>query len=60
MTELDPAAYDVLTFDCYGTIIDWDRGIVGAFRPVLAAHGAREVSDAELLDLYARDRKSVV
>jgi len=54
MTELDPSAYDVLTFDCYGTIIDWDRGVVDTFRPVLAARGAREVSDAELLDLYAR------
>ncbi|HWV84232.1 MAG TPA: haloacid dehalogenase type II [Capillimicrobium sp.] len=54
MSALDPTAYDVLTFDCYGTIIDWDTGLLGAYRPVLAAHGARDVSDAELLDLYAR------
>lgn len=26
-----PAEYDVITFDCYGTLIDWDRGIRQAF-----------------------------
>jgi 2-haloalkanoic acid dehalogenase type II len=24
--------YDIVTFDCYGTLIDWDGGIAGAFR----------------------------
>jgi putative hydrolase of the HAD superfamily len=24
--------YDIVTFDCYGTLIDWERGIAGAFR----------------------------
>ena len=23
--------YDIITFDCYGTLIDWDGGIAGAF-----------------------------
>ena len=23
--------YDWLTFDCYGTLIDWEAGISGAF-----------------------------
>lgn len=23
--------YDVITFDCYGTLIDWESGIAGAF-----------------------------
>src|SRR5262245_30039201 len=26
-----PRAYDVVTFDCYGTLIDWERGIAEAF-----------------------------
>ena len=30
--------FDVLTFDCYGTLIDWETGILGALRPVFAAH----------------------
>jgi 2-haloacid dehalogenase len=26
------------TFDCYGTLIDWESGISNALRPVFAAH----------------------
>jgi 2-haloacid dehalogenase len=28
--------YRVLTFDCYGTLIDWERGIVAAIQPLVA------------------------
>ena len=35
---IDFDAFDVLTFDCYGTLIDWERGIVSALAPVFAAH----------------------
>ena len=31
--------WDILTFDCYGTLIDWNRGITEAFRDALAASG---------------------
>lgn len=30
--------YKVLTFDCYGTLIDWETGIEAVVRPWLAAH----------------------
>ncbi len=36
MSALDPTAYDTLSFDCYGTLIDWESGIVGALEPLLA------------------------
>ena len=29
--------YDVITFDCYGTLIDWERGIRTAFSALAAA-----------------------
>lgn len=32
--------YDVITFDCYGTLIDWERGIGEAFAAAGAADGA--------------------
>jgi 2-haloacid dehalogenase len=41
-----------LTFDCYGTIIDWETGILDAVRPVLAVHGA-DATDADVLGRYA-------
>ncbi|MBI4337247.1 MAG: haloacid dehalogenase type II [Chloroflexi bacterium] len=50
---MDFAQYQVLSFDCYGTLIDWETGISQALRPVLAAHG-RRMGDDELLELYAQ------
>ena len=26
--------YEVLTFDCYGTLIDWEKGVLEALQPV--------------------------
>jgi len=31
--------FSVLSFDCYGTLIDWESGIVAALAPWLAAQG---------------------
>src|SRR5438067_2222307 len=31
--------YDVITFDCYGTLIDWESGIANAFLNAAAADG---------------------
>ncbi len=33
------ASYDVVTFDCYGTLIDWERGIGAAFERATRAEG---------------------
>ena len=42
----------VITFDCYGTLIDWETGILSALRPVLSAHGSK-LSDVEVLRAYS-------
>lgn len=49
---LDLSRFKVMTFDCYGTMIDWESGIFSALRPVLAAHD-KNISDAALLELYS-------
>jgi 2-haloacid dehalogenase len=49
---LDFAQFKVLSFDCYGTLIDWETGIFSALRPILAAHD-KKLRDAELLALYS-------
>ena len=51
--SVDLAAFDVLSFDCYGTLIDWEAGLLAALRPVLDAHGV-SATDDELLETYAR------
>jgi 2-haloacid dehalogenase len=52
MTELDFGRFEVLTVDCYGTLIDWEAGLLGALRPVLAAHRVA-IADEDLLEAYA-------
>ncbi len=44
-------SFDVLTFDCYGTLIDWRSGILSALKPVLAEYEV-VLADDELLGLY--------
>jgi 2-haloacid dehalogenase len=46
---VDPDRFDVLTFDCYGTLIDWETGITAALRSV----ASWPVTDDELLERFA-------
>lgn len=48
---LDLTQYRVLTFDCYGTLIDWERGILNGLQPVLERHSIA-LSDDEALELF--------
>ena len=52
MTDLDYRRFDALTFDCYGTLIDWETGILTGLRAVLAPRGV-EPADDELLEVFA-------
>ncbi|MFQ5652484.1 MAG: haloacid dehalogenase type II [bacterium] len=44
--------FDILMFDCYGTLIDWESGLLFALKPVLSKHGV-QVADGPLLEAYA-------
>jgi len=46
--------YKVLTFDCYGTLIDWESGIWDALQPLLMAGDVAEVTREHALELFAR------
>jgi 2-haloacid dehalogenase len=50
---LDFRAFSALTFDCYGTLIDWESGLLGALMPFLHSHGVTDPPEA-VLPLYAR------
>jgi len=45
-------AFDVITFDCYGTLIDWENGIRDAFRAAAARDGVAPPAE-DLLAAYA-------
>jgi 2-haloacid dehalogenase len=53
VTAIDFARFDALTFDCYGTLIDWETGIATAFRAVLDPRGIQATQD-ELFEAFAR------
>ena len=48
---MDLSQFETLTFDCYGTLIDWETGILSAIHSILSAHG-KTIDDATLLKLY--------
>jgi len=43
---------EILSFDCYGTLIDWETGILSALAPVFARHG-HSVPDRDLRETFA-------
>src|SRR5262245_17587624 len=51
MPAIDWAPVRALTFDCYGTLVDWERGLARDLRASL--DGAERIDDAALLDAYA-------
>ena len=48
---LDFSRFQFISFDCYGTLIDWETGILSALRPVLQKHSI-DLSNADLLQIY--------
>ena len=49
---LDFSRFEWLSFDCYGTLIDWETGLLGYMRPLLKGNGC-DISDAQILALYS-------
>jgi 2-haloacid dehalogenase len=56
--NLDFNQFKFLTFDCYGTLIDWESGILGALRPILKAHN-QNLDDAQILNFYAEFESAI-
>jgi 2-haloacid dehalogenase len=52
MAAIDYDSVEVLTFDCYGTLIDWEAGIGSGLAAIVQAHG-RDNPVEELLERYA-------
>ncbi|MEF8939926.1 MAG: haloacid dehalogenase type II [Salinivenus sp.] len=56
--SVSPNQYDALSFDCYGTLVDWATGMARALQPILEGHDV-DVADDELFRLYGRFEKDV-
>ena len=50
--------FDVLTFDCYGTLIDWEAGLLAGLRAMLEPRGVA-ADDEDLLARYAGHESAI-
>jgi len=48
---MDFSPFTTISFDCYGTLIDWESGILPVLRAVLTNYG-QSLPDAAILELY--------
>ncbi len=46
--------FEALTFDCYGTLIDWEGGIWDALQPIIAVNRRNDVTRTLALSTFAR------
>ncbi len=49
--------FEVLSFDCYGTLIDWESGILTPLKAILSNHNI-SIDDQQILELFAQ-RESI-
>jgi 2-haloacid dehalogenase len=52
--------FRVLTFDCYGTLIDWESGLYAALQPLLARAGVSLPRDAALATFAQHEARQEV
>lgn len=55
---MDFNSYECLSFDCYGTLIDWETGLLEALRPILAHHEVK-VENHRLLESYGQAEAAI-
>src|SRR2546429_98847 len=51
--------FDVITFDCYGTLIDWETGIRRAFREAITGTRAEPDLEARAFKLYEMEERRI-
>jgi 2-haloalkanoic acid dehalogenase type II len=56
MSEFD--RFEAMSFDCYGTLIDWETGIANALRPWAARNGL-DLGDQALIAAHGRHENHV-
>jgi 2-haloacid dehalogenase len=42
----------IISFDCYGTIVDWEKGIISSLRTIFEKYEV-DITDEEILEIYS-------
>jgi 2-haloalkanoic acid dehalogenase type II len=58
MQEMTTERFDLITFDCYGTLIDWESGIAGAFQ-LAAAQTGQSIDPHQIIKSYMAEELKV-
>lgn len=45
--------FEILSFDCYGTLIDWENGIIPVLKNLVANHQLN-INEQQLLEMFAK------
>jgi 2-haloalkanoic acid dehalogenase type II len=51
--------FEVITFDCYGTLIDWETGIRNAFQSAISQTQASQDLESKFFELYEGEERRV-
>jgi 2-haloacid dehalogenase/putative hydrolase of the HAD superfamily len=51
--------FPVITFDCYGTLIDWETGIRNAFHSAMSQTGAGRGLESKAFELYEEEERRI-
>jgi 2-haloacid dehalogenase len=46
--------FEIISFDCYGTLIDWEAGILATLKPIFQSYKL-QLSDDLILELFAEE-----
>ena len=57
MILTSPDRFEIVTFDCYGTLIDWETGIRNAFRR--ASGGRSTIDRTGVVELYEEEERRI-
>lgn len=50
--------FKVLTFDCYGTLIDWESSILSTLRPILSIY-SKDIDDTQIIELFNKFERKI-
>ena len=53
-SAIDPSTIAAITFDCYGTLIDWEAGVRDYVAPILARSSQRDVTPDQWVERWER------
>ncbi len=58
MKSIQHLPFKVLSFDCYGTLIDWETGILNALHPLFLKNKLK-IKDTHILEWYANTESAL-